>query len=145
LYFFYGQGCPYCARAEIFLKDLKRQYPTLGVVSFEVYNHRENWKLYSALARVYQIKVEAVPGFFINDKVFVGYDEFVASQIKSEILHCLNQKCLSPREKLMVLQQSSPSQNLEKKSSQIIVGWLVVVFLAFILIFGLLKLIKKRK
>jgi thiol-disulfide isomerase/thioredoxin len=37
LYFFYGQGCPHCAQAEVFLEKLKNQYPQLNIFANEVY------------------------------------------------------------------------------------------------------------
>ncbi len=146
LYFFYDQDCPACGRAEIFLKQLKDTYPSLNLVNFEVFNNQENRKLYFTLANAYGLdSVEmAVPGIFISDKVFIGYDDFTGSQIRNEFLRCLNQKCPSPRKKLLAgtdVPFSTPSGN----KKQATVGWLIIILLGIILLFGLVKLIKKRK
>lgn len=142
LYFFYGQGCPFCTRAEFFLKELKTKYPNLSVVSFEVYNNQENRKLYFALAQAYKIETGAVPGFFINDKAFIGYDDFNAFQIRNEILKCLNQKCLSPAEKLLLGQDSFKKSNFKIQRA---IGWVIIILLVGLLIFVAVKLLKKNK
>lgn len=45
IYFFWGQGCPHCAKAEPFLKKLDQQYSDVTLYDFEVYYNRTNQKL----------------------------------------------------------------------------------------------------
>lgn len=41
VYFFYGQGCPHCARVEPFISEMEHVYG-LDVRRFEVYGNRSN-------------------------------------------------------------------------------------------------------
>ncbi len=145
LYFFYSQGCPYCAKAEIFLNQLKREQPGLEVVSFEVSGNQENRKLYLSLANAYQVDASYVPSFFIGDKALIGYDDFIGSQIKTEILRCLNQKCFSPLEKLLSYQSKQAATGLKDKTKQNISWWTVFGFGLIILILILLFIFLKKK
>lgn len=148
LYFFYGQGCSHCAQAEQFLVALNQQYPTLNIKSFEVFYHQENRQIYFALAKAYKINVAEVPvpGIFIGEKSFVGYNDFIGSQIRNEVLRCLNQKCLSPIEKIQTGQNNQTADNDNKVSlKQIIIGWIVIGLIIFAIIFFLIKFISRKK
>ena len=41
IYFFWGQGCPHCAKEKPFLEELKQKYPQLEIKEFEVYYSQE--------------------------------------------------------------------------------------------------------
>jgi glutaredoxin len=144
LYFFYGQGCPFCARAETFLNELKARHPHLRVVSFEIYNSQENRELYFSLASAYKIEASGVPAFFINDKAFIGYDDFIAAQIRNEILKCLNQKCPSPLEKISAAQLRSTEISFSPKR-QVMLSRLIIILLVGIFIFAIVKFLKRKK
>lgn len=145
LYFFYGQGCPHCAQAEQFLAQLNKQYPNLNIKSFEVFYHQENRQIYFAMANAYKINVAEVPvpGIFIGEKSFVGYNNFIGSQIRNEVLRCLNQRCPSPIEKIQLGQNNQTNNQLSTK--QIIVGWIVIILIILAIIFLLIKLFLKKK
>lgn len=144
LYFFYGQGCPHCAQAEQFLTQLSKQYPALAIKSFEVFFNQDNRQIYFSLANAYKINVAEVPVpvIFIGEKSFVGYDDFIGSQIRNEVLRCLNQKCPSPIEKLSSDNQNPPS-NSGGSLKQIMIGWAVIIVLGAIFVLGAVKLINK--
>ena len=42
IYFFWGDGCPHCAKAKPFLATLAEQYPTVEVRAYAVWYNVEN-------------------------------------------------------------------------------------------------------
>ena len=100
LYFFYGEGCPHCSNAKPFLEKLKIEYPNLNVKSYEIYNNKENRKLFSALGDACAEDISGVPAFFIGDDAFVGYASSMDNHIRQLVENCLANNCESPIEKL---------------------------------------------
>ena len=45
MYFFYGEGCPHCAKEKEFLNEMEVKYPNLEIKRYEVYNNSENKNL----------------------------------------------------------------------------------------------------
>ncbi|MGC9048610.1 MAG: glutaredoxin family protein [Patescibacteria group bacterium] len=146
LYFFYGQGCPHCARAEIFLEQLKKQYAGLDVFPLEVFYNQNNRFIYLAMARAYGLSLTEiqVPVIYIGEKSFVGYNDFIGSQIRNEVLRCLNQKCPSPIEKI---QSEQNNQNFDSKrsSKQVMIGWIAIGLIVLAIVFLLIKFIFRKK
>lgn len=146
LYFFYGQGCPHCTQAEVFLKQLKNQYPRLNIFSSEVFYNQNNRTVYLAMARAYGLNLAdiQVPVIYVGEKSFVGFNDYIGSQIRNEVLRCFNQKCFSPIDKL---QSGQNSQSLDNKANlkQVIVGWIVIGLIVLISVFLLIKLFLKKK
>jgi len=54
IYFFYGQGCPHCAKVEPFIDELEKR-PDLEVHRFEIYNNRSNALLLMAYFDAYNV------------------------------------------------------------------------------------------
>ena len=77
LYMFYAYDCPHCKKAHDFLEELKKQYPELIVLQYEVKKSRDNIKLFELVAKKYDVKPQGVPTIFIGGKTFVGFYEKV--------------------------------------------------------------------
>jgi thiol-disulfide isomerase/thioredoxin len=43
--FFYGDGCPHCAKAKTYLYSIEKTYPQITLVDFEVYKNNKNQEL----------------------------------------------------------------------------------------------------
>ena len=98
VYFFWGEGCPYCEREKPFLEELDREHEDLEVKMYEVYNSRKNQKIYQNLAEKYGVSARGVPGTFIGDEHWSGYNEEIGNEIESKIDECLEQSCKTPLE-----------------------------------------------
>jgi len=74
IYFFYGQGCPHCARVEPYLKTLEKTYPGIEIHKFEIYNNRTNLQLLMKYFDAYNVSEHerGVPAVFLVNKYFVG-------------------------------------------------------------------------
>ncbi|OGY42454.1 MAG: hypothetical protein A2Y67_00245 [Candidatus Buchananbacteria bacterium RBG_13_39_9] len=42
IYFFWGVGCPHCAKEKPFLEKMRQKYPQLKIKEFEVWNSADN-------------------------------------------------------------------------------------------------------
>ena len=98
LFFFWGQGCPHCAVAEPVVAELGKKYPTLQILSFEVYNSTANQKIIQDLAPMYNFQFEGVPTFMVGDKHTVGFADAATSgkELEDLIKTCIDQKCQVP-------------------------------------------------
>lgn len=124
LLFFYGQGCPHCAKGKLFLEDMVKKYPTLNVTEHEVYFERENAILLQDLSKAFGSEVGGVPTFFIDDRVIVGFGGSIGENLEKEITRCVADGCESPLSKLengqnpeiiQIIGESSPSKDPEKQ------------------------------
>ncbi len=88
LYFFYGDGCPHCAKEEAFFDSyIIRKYPDLKIERFEVWKNMDNARMLSETAKRLGINTSGVPVTIISDKSFVGYqsDSTTGTKIESAI------------------------------------------------------------
>jgi len=91
VYFFYGEGCPYCEKEKPFLEDLESELEGLEVEMYEVYNSEENQELYQSTAQAY-----GVPATFIGERHWTGYNEEIGEEIEGKIEECLSESCKGP-------------------------------------------------
>ncbi len=101
--YFYGIGCPHCAKLELFLDDIKDDY-NLNIIDYEVYQNQSNRELATRLAEEYGDSFRGVPMSFIGDKVFVGFSNKIGEEIESKIQSCIDECCDSPLEKIKLCQ-----------------------------------------
>jgi len=101
LYFFWGDGCPHCAKEKIYLDMAKRKYPQLEVKSYEVWHNRTNAIFLSRLLDAAGIKSTGVPVTFIHTEVFAGFNDRTAQEIEKRIQYCIQNKkaCVEPSER----------------------------------------------
>jgi thiol-disulfide isomerase/thioredoxin len=101
LYFFWGDGCPHCAKEEIYLDKAKRKYPQLEVKSYEVWHNRTNAIFFSWMLDAAGVKSAGVPVTFINAEVFAGFNDRTALEIENKIQYCIQNKkaCVEPSER----------------------------------------------
>ena len=85
--FFWGTGCPHCAKEKIFLQSLQQKYPQLEIRDYEIYNHRENLDRLQAVGRELSADVAGVPFTVIGQKYFSGYhsDKTTGKEIEAEV------------------------------------------------------------
>jgi len=96
---FYGEGCPHCAKLDVFLEDLQEKYPDLEVKKFETYFNQENRDLFEKISSGYGVEIEGVPSVFIDDEVFVGFNNDIGSKIEEKVKECESKECENPLER----------------------------------------------
>lgn len=85
IYFFWGDGCPHCAKAKPFLQELAAENPNIKVNDYEVWHNPENQLVFIDMAAAYGFEPHGVPTIFICDSYFEGYSDLVQSQIESAV------------------------------------------------------------
>lgn len=94
IHFFYGQGCPHCKKAEIFLRECEQRYGNLEIHSYEVYFDPANMDLLMVMAERLGVEPVAVPFLVVGQTWIVGFDEtFTPTMIRREIEKCLVEQC----------------------------------------------------
>jgi len=116
IYFFYGEGCPHCAHEKPFLENLQQKYPQLNVKYYETWYNPENAKFFSDLAQAFGTNAMGVPTTFIDNKIWVGYSDYMANEIEDKIKFCIQYNCSDPIEKLKNNSQSEITKNKETLS-----------------------------
>ncbi|MFH1890320.1 MAG: hypothetical protein ABIJ91_02000 [Candidatus Kuenenbacteria bacterium] len=89
IYFFWGDGCPHCHDEQIFLEKIKKDYPEIEILDFEVWNNKKNQKFFLKMGNDLTGRpFRGVPATVIGDEYVVGYgsDDITGAQIK----HLLN-------------------------------------------------------
>ncbi len=83
LYFFYGDGCPHCAKEEKFLDILERDHENVKIYRFETWYNQDNARLLAKIGQRMGITVGSVPMLFIGDQTITGYfnDETTGQKI----------------------------------------------------------------
>jgi len=114
IYFFYGDGCPHCARVEPFIAQLESKYPNLEVHKFEIYNNRSNALTLNDYFNAYNLpeSERGVPVVFISNKYFIG-DVPILENLENEIKNTPFAAC--PKlENVQAIGKTGPSSPLQK-------------------------------
>lgn len=78
---FVRQGCPHCAKAELFLQQLQREQTDLHITIHDVSQNPEALQRLSELTRAQGLGAVRVPAFYVHGKLLVGYaDENTTGQ-----------------------------------------------------------------
>jgi len=95
VYFFWGEGCPHCAKEELFLEKLEKKYPGVKVYDFEVWENAQNRKLLIEAGEKLQTNTSGVPFTVVGNRYFVGFysDTTTGREIEEAAKYCLENKC----------------------------------------------------
>ena len=85
LYFFWGVGCPHCAKAKPFLEELKKKYPGLRVESWEVLEKRENIPRLMEMAKARGMEPTGVPVFIVGERAIGGFSAGTANEVEEAV------------------------------------------------------------
>ncbi len=79
VYYFYGQGCPHCAKVEPFIENMTKEYPDVDIQILEVWYNQTNQQIYTQVNTQAGISTPpGVPEVIIGKTVLVGEDEIPA-------------------------------------------------------------------
>jgi thiol-disulfide isomerase/thioredoxin len=89
LTFFWGDGCRYCAAEHEFLDALSAEFPRLVIIDYEVWRRPENVPVFREMAARFGVEASAVPTTFFGDRVWVGFDDRIGSDIRAAVIAAL--------------------------------------------------------
>ena len=87
--FFYGDGCPICAKEEVFLKELEKKYD-LNIEWYETWYNKENSELLDRIKQENQVTNKGVPYTVVEDSAYLGFNTTISSQIEEKIQNIIN-------------------------------------------------------
>ena len=73
IYLFYGDGCPHCAALEEYLENEYSDNSKVNIYKYEVWNNKENQKLWQKVEEITGKEAKGVPYFVIGEDVYQGY------------------------------------------------------------------------
>ncbi len=100
VYFFWGDGCPHCATEKPFLEEMEEKYPEVEVKMFETWKNPDNAELFQKISQAHGFQASGVPTTFIGDEHWVGYAEYMASEMENKMKDCIENGCVNPGDKL---------------------------------------------
>jgi len=108
VYFFWGKGCPHCEEEKVFLDGLQRALPSLEIRAYEVWYHRENAGLMSAMLQARGVRSSGVPVTFVDDQLFSGFSAQTRVALEDVIKGCEVVPCGDPAERPAGPSRSAP-------------------------------------
>jgi glutaredoxin len=98
LYFFYGDGCPHCAKEEKFLDKLETENKGVKVFRYETWRNSDNAKLLKKIAEELNLDIRGVPVLIIGEETIVGYynDEVTGQKILNIVYDYIENGCTDP-------------------------------------------------
>ncbi len=87
--YFWGEGCPHCAKAKPFLERLRTRYPDLKIESYEIFRNRKNLDLFKKMAKALGKGANGVPSFFIGGMMITGFSEDTGREIEEKVRSCI--------------------------------------------------------
>ncbi len=102
-YFFYGEGCPHCAKVLPYIEQSKEKYNQINFQIYEVYGNRDNLIKLNDFYDRYNVPPEdrGVPVIFAGDNYFIG-DTPIIEGLEPAILDYIANKPLSQPEEALV-------------------------------------------
>lgn len=89
LHYFWGDGCPVCARQDIFLDELNEEHEALSISRYEVWYDEGNLELLRAIATELGFEVRGVPVTVIGDRHWTGFNDQIARAIEAEVARAI--------------------------------------------------------
>jgi glutaredoxin len=83
--YFWGDGCPNCAQARIFLDTVEADYPNVTITDHEVWNSETNRDLFKQTADEVGFTASSVPTIIIDERVWIGWTDQVEQDVSRAI------------------------------------------------------------
>lgn len=119
VYFFWGDGCPHCAKEKTFLKYLENKYPQIKIHSYEVWNNADNRQRLTELGEKMEVNITGVPFTVVGEHYFAGWynAESTGQSIEEAIKCAVESGCRDVAGEIL---NTEEQPNEQKKSSSII-------------------------
>ena len=143
IYLFRGEGCPHCAEAEEWFKELAKdeEYSKYyNLVDYEVWYDENNAKLMDKVAKSLGTEASGVPFIVVGKKYFSGYSSAMSEDIKKAIKEAYEDK--DYKDVVKNLQKNSDKKEKEKNSSFLPI--IIVSGIALITVIGLVFFTREK-
>ena len=89
--YFYGDGCPNCAKIKPYLDDLEQRYgQDISITRYEIYHNLKNYQMYNDFCNVESIPIEqrGVPFVAIDNEYYMGVSQ-IQNNLEPKILEMI--------------------------------------------------------
>lgn len=109
IYFFWGQGCPHCAKEKVFLQKFIDENTDIKLYDYEVYYNQDNQRSLQDISRNLGFSIQGVPITIIGDQPLVGFSETVTpSEIERRLEMCQQLGCPDETGKILGIEKKVP-------------------------------------
>lgn len=101
IYWFWGEGCPYCKSQEEHLDRLD-EIDEVEIKKINAWENIENKNLIQNMANAYGTEATGVPMTFIGEEHWAGFMENMHTEMQKTIASCLTSEdgCINPMDKM---------------------------------------------
>ena len=127
IYFFFGDGCSYCAAAKKWFKEIESEYGSkFEIKAFETWYSQENAELMQKVAGARKETADGVPYIIIGDKSWNGFDSSYEEDMINQIKSVYAQD-VKDRYDIMTLLTDSKTSKKDSNASDILVLLAIIV------------------
>ena len=139
IYFFFGDGCSYCAAAEAWFEEIESEYGSkFEIKAFETWYNQENAELMQAVAKARKETADGVPYIIIGDQSWAGFADEYKNEILSKIDTVYEQE-VDARYDIMQLVETGSTNEEEKSTGSDVLALIVILAVAGAAGFGIYK------
>ena len=122
LYFFYGDGCPHCAKEKVFLTEMEDKYEDLTIKRYEVFGNVENSQLMETYKQKLDVSGKGVPFTVVGEDYLYGYMEsyneklenMIRKELGLELLNSSENNNEEPKEEMENKEEEKPEEKTEE-------------------------------
>ena len=143
LYFFRGEGCSHCAEFEAWLEEIEPEYGNLfEIKDYETWYNKENAELMTKVAETRGEEASGVPYIIIGNKSWNGFADEYKPEILAEIQELYEKK---PEERYDIMKYVDLTPKKEGFTAKDFISSAIIVLVAFLVVFGIVKARKNAK
>jgi len=114
--FFWGVGCPHCAKEEEFLEKMEKKY-SIEFQKFEIYNNPQSLQRMLQIGKDLSIDIQGVPFVLIGKNHLVGFlnEDTTGKEIEAAIVATLDKQEITVPQKEKGVSEITNNKNVKEK------------------------------
>lgn len=140
IYFFFGDGCSYCAAAEAWFKEIEEEYGSkFEIRDYETWYSQENADLMQKVAEARNETADGVPYIIIGDQSWNGFADEYKSEILDKIETVYEQDVNSRYDIMQLVETGSTNEEDEDDGGNDILSLIIILVVVGAAGFGIYK------
>lgn len=140
IYFFFGDGCSYCAAAEKWFKEIEDEYGSkFEIRDYETWYNQENAKLMQTVAEARNETADGVPYIIIGDQSWNGFADEYKNEILKKIDTVYEQEVSARYDIMQLVETGSTNEEDEDDGGNDILSLIIILVVVGAAGFGIYK------
>lgn len=140
IYFFFGDGCSFCAAAEAWFKEIEDEYGSkFEIKDYETWYSQENADLMQKVAEARNETADGVPYIIIGDQSWAGFADEYKSEIIDKIETVYEQDVNSRYDIMQLVETGSTNEEDEDDGGNDILSLIIILVVVGAAGFGIYK------